>query len=97
MPNRDPVHASIKSNGQWYATTVTLYDADGNDMTLPVEGFTLSVAVNEPMRLTLAVLDGVAIDLECPVVKRSAEDDAPGFLRHPVTDISRAFDAEDEG
>lgn len=75
MADRVPASVSIESNGQWYATTVTLHDADGNDMTLPVEGFTLSVAVNEPMRLTLAVLDGVAIDLECPVVKRSAEGD----------------------
>lgn len=73
--DREPARLSIHSDGQWFNTTVTLRDADGRDMVVPVEGFSLSATVGEPMRLTISTLNGPQIDLECPVVEHSTPTD----------------------
>jgi hypothetical protein len=102
-----PAQIIIRSDGPWYNTRIELRDADGYVMPLRVSAFVMEAEIGQPMQVHLTLCDGAKIELECPVVERSRDGalvstqhtesaNEPGFVHHPVTDMSHAHDAPGE-
>lgn len=65
---RTPASVRIKSDGEWYSTSIELIDAQGNTIASPgVQKVVVTLEVGEPTRIELTLDKGPVLNMECPV------------------------------